>query len=248
MYLASNLIVPAKFSWQPDITWQPPTPPHPITNQGERSIFPSRSVHQSAPQERQISHTPPPDTPTVTLILDPKGIDSIPRPSKLSQRNLRSEMRLDQSRDAQVYYNRIRVSILLQSLPHANSPKFQNVVRSYMSEWDWMDWSALPDKPKKTLFHKVGLSVTLVTRRHTLHIKTGPDRSKNPDYSAVQGRLGNRRDSENCCQRETEERIFFWRSKTLHKVCVQHQKLLEERPHSTTWPMELGFTICQTQR
>ena len=156
MYLASDPIVPAKFSWQPNLTWQPPVLPHPITNQGKRSIFPSQSVHQLAPQERQISPTPPPDTPAITLILDPEEIDSIPRPRKLSQRNLRSEMRLDHSRDAQAYYNKIRVSIFSQSLPPTNSPEFQNVICGYTSEWDWMDWSAVPDKQKKTLLHKVG--------------------------------------------------------------------------------------------
>jgi hypothetical protein len=46
------------------------------------------------------------------------------------------------------------------AIPPADPPGLQNVIRGYMSESFWMDWSNVPEGKKKVLCQKVGGSTT----------------------------------------------------------------------------------------
>jgi len=75
-------------------------------------------------------------------------------------------MGLDCSRKAETYYSKIRVGILMETFHSlADSLEFQLVVRGYMSEWHWMDWSRVSDDQKKILFNKVSGTNAVWTRQ-----------------------------------------------------------------------------------
>lgn len=72
-------------------------------------------------------------------------------------------MGLDRTPEAEKYYNKIRVGMLMGTSPLANSLGFQNVIRGYMSEGYWMNYPNVPEDEKESLFEKVGGSTATVT-------------------------------------------------------------------------------------
>ena len=129
--------------------------PHPAVSHGP-GFSPQSPHHQQAPQE-QVSHTPPCGGRGDPLELKQEEIGSIPRPTRIFAKNLQTEMKLDVSDDASAYYLKIRVSGLI-GIPHSVtqcSSFEQSVIRGYMSEDYWMNWSKVPDNLKNNFFKKV---------------------------------------------------------------------------------------------
>lgn len=90
----------------------PPTLPYPAIDQGKLPIFLPPPSHHQPVLQKDIPRTPPPSGgDSDPLILHPREINTIPRPRRISQKNLRAEMRLDATSDAKAYYSKIRVSM-----------------------------------------------------------------------------------------------------------------------------------------
>lgn len=123
-----------------DTSQQPPTLSSPVIGQDQHPVLPSQPPHpQPVPRDQQLPPSTSSDDATDFLrVLNPREINSIPRPRCLSQKNLRAEMRLDQTPDAKAYYNKIR-----------------NVIRGHMGEWYWASWSSVTDNQKDVLYAKV---------------------------------------------------------------------------------------------
>lgn len=86
---------------------QLPVPPRPVSDHNQHSMFTPQSPHQFAPlYTNNTGALNPEDT------LDPRDIESIPRPRGLSNMPLRTAMGLDSRPE---YYNKIKVTTLVQS-------------------------------------------------------------------------------------------------------------------------------------
>ena len=94
---------------------QLPTLSSPATSNDQRPTFPSKFPHHLTlplPHWTQSRLIPPPDNDVDAL--NPGDIGSIPRPTALSQKNLRAAMGLDGTPEAQMYYNKIRVGMFVR--------------------------------------------------------------------------------------------------------------------------------------
>lgn len=148
---------------QPLLRLPPPAPP-------SCQVDDERQVHQQLPAAfHPTTLLGQPNPPTQPLqqphsdTLDPVDVGSIPDPAedgKMSVTNIRAAMGLDKSPIHMEYYLVIRVGTLLYILSPTNDLlSFQRVVRGWMAEDWWDNWSSVPEVWKRWLYTHVSRPV-----------------------------------------------------------------------------------------
>lgn len=96
-----------------DIRMGEPLPPHCLSPVS--ALHPPPALIPKPAPPLRPKPTPPPNNRLGAL--DPRDVGSIPKPTNLGNVHLREAMGLDGTKEARMYYNRIRVSALMMP-PH----------------------------------------------------------------------------------------------------------------------------------